>query len=762
MSKGRVYTRMIISYLVIFLLPLVINVFILRDIAAETQSNICESVLVNLKHTQESVDDDIREINNIVTNLAGNGSIHYIATQMTEERKNIEYSKIKQAQEYIAALQVQTLVEEYYIYFHKPKMIISPKSVFLNRESSDTFFSYDGTELNDWLKMMEGNYSRYFFPEAMTTQNIKTQEMFLYVQSLRTDTGNKGTFVFPVRSEAVKSLMEDYYIPQAGWAYVLDGQGNKILSIPSEKGEFLEVDMSLLSDNSGIREITVDNHKMELIYTSSDYIGLKYVAVIPRKYIAEEVSHARRKLMFLTLSVFLIGLCGIGIVSWYKGRKITGIVQMFFSISAGGEEYPVKEDAMEYISQSVKKLIERNRNLREDIVRQEPITRSLLLERLMLGRMSGTRMRQSLENYGVALDGVQLLIVLFSLKEPNVTEIEMEAEESTIYMQLLNNELETFFSERKYICNIDVDTSAMLLVLEHSYEESKEENERRLREMYRKYRVEYGINLCIAVSAVCQEWKDISKAYDQVCEIMEYRADSGKEVLFYDEFVDKKEYYYYPVTLEERLINAVKAGNTEATREQLRQVYTINVLERDLGPAMMHLLINDLQCTIYKIMHGVGNDVDLEEEELNRMLEDLNSEKELLDRFQHINRIFQMLSEKVAKVNLEDKKQIVENIAAYVELNYTDQDMSLSKIAEVFGYARTYFSRLFKELFGMPFTSYLEKVRIDHVCELLHEDITLEKIAGMTGYNSVHVLRTAFKRMKGIAPNDYRKSLIKD
>ena len=65
--------------------------------------------------------------------------------------------------------------------------------------------------------------------------------------------------------------------------------------------------------------------------------------------------------------------------------------------------------------------------------------------------------------------------------------------------------------------------------------------------------------------------------------------------------------------------------------------------------------------------------------------------------------------------------------------------MSLTKIAETFGYANTYFSRLFKELFGMNFTSYLEKVRIEHACELLKMDMTLEKIAELTGYNSGYV-----------------------
>lgn len=758
MSNRRVYTRMIVSYLAIFLLPLVINIFILHDIAEDTQTNICESVRVNLKHVQESVDDDFREINNIITNLTANNNIRYLATQMTVDSKNIEFSKIKQAQEYIAALQVQTLVEEYYVYFHKPQMIFTPKNVFLNEEQSGFFFSYDGIATEEWLEMMKENYSQHFFPESQTMQNVKTQEMFLYVQSLLTVTGNQGTFVFPIRSEAVKSLIRDYYIPQAGWAYVLDKEGRQILSIPSEKGEFLTVDPALTAEESGISEITMEGRRMALISVDSQYIGLKYVAVIPKEYIAEEISHAQQKLFLLTAAIFITGLLGIGAVSWYKGRKITGIMQLFFSIRPEGEEFRVREDAMEYISKSVKELIEKNTDLREDIKRQEPVTRSLLLERLMMGTMSGARMKQSLENFGITLDGSQLLVFLFSLHEPNDSDMELEADESTIYMQLLNNDLESLFPEQKYICSIDVDSLAMILVLDRKYETVKMEGLEKLTEMYRIYRADYGVNLRIAVSAVCSDWKDIGKAYDQACEIMEYRAGTEKEILFYDEYQDKKEYYYFPVTLEERLINAVKTGNTESTREQLRQVYTMNVLERDLSPAMMHLLINDLQCTIYKILHSLGPHVEIGGEGMRGRLEALSSEKDLLNRFQHINQIFLLLSEKVAETNREDKNQIVQGIAEYVEKNYQDKDMSLTKIAETFGYANTYFSRLFKELFGMNFTSYLEKVRIEHACELLKMDMTLEKIAELTGYNSGYVLRTAFKRMKGMTPNDYRKS----
>lgn len=91
-----------------------------------------------------------------------------------------------------------------------------------------------------------------------------------------------------------------------------------------------------------------------------------------------------------------------------------------------------------------------------------------------------------------------------------------------------------------------------------------------------------------------------------------------------------------------------------------------------------------------------------------------------------------------------------------------EQEMSLIKISEDFGYASTYFSKRFKLLFGENFASYLEKIRIQKAEELLTENIPMEKIAEMTGYNSVEVMRNAFRRSKGCTPGEWKKMHMKN
>ena len=117
MKYRKVYIRLIITYLAIFLLPLVINIVMLENLAVSTRKNICASVHSNMAHTMDTLDNNFREINTITARLSGNGNIRYIATQMDEEDKKIEISKITYAQEYMAAMQIQTFVEEYYVLF---------------------------------------------------------------------------------------------------------------------------------------------------------------------------------------------------------------------------------------------------------------------------------------------------------------------------------------------------------------------------------------------------------------------------------------------------------------------------------------------------------------------------------------------------------------------------------------------------------------------------------------------------------------------
>lgn len=755
MKYRKVYIRLIITYLAIFLLPLIINIVMLENLAVSTRENICASVHSNMAHTMDTLDNNFREINTITARISGNSNIRYIATQMDEEGKKIEISKITYAQEYMAAMQIQTFVEEYYVLFRKPDMVISPNRVYLYQDSWNAFFQYGDMSWEEWKALMTGHYTGHLFPEKKTKQNGNVEDRILFVQSLVTDSGVKGNLIFPIRSEGIKNLMRDAYISQDGWAYLLDETNEEIiLTVPAADGSFEKVPSSVLENGQEIQEIELNGKTVEVIRVDSDHLGMTYISVLPKEYITLQINRDQQKLILLMTAVLFVGIGSILLVSWKRGRRIDGILQMLFSMGVEDKE-SLKGDEMEYISNSLKQLIDNNTDLQESIIRQKPVTRSLLLERLLHGG-EGVSL-QSLEDYGINLKGKRMLVIAFLVGRGDSADMELYAKETVVYKQVLQQSLDSLLAGDKYMCDTDMDSSVVICTMEGGFQPANAGFQKKLEKITETFWEEFGVKVRIAVSTICRELTEISKAYDQVCEMLTFGDSSGKTVVFYEDYQDSKEFYYFPVTLEERLVNAVRTGNAESMHAQLSEVYQVNVLSRNISPSMMHFLVNDLQCAVFKALHSLNDRVEIEEEEIYRQLEQLNRENDILLRFNHINSMFKYICDMVKAVNKESSSRQMEEIEQYICDHYMDSDMGLTKISDDFGYASTYFSKLFKELFGENFATYLEKMRIEKVCELLKKGYTMEKIAEQTGYNSVYVMRTAFKRIKGMTPNEFRK-----
>ena len=94
--------------------------------------------------------------------------------------------------------------------------------------------------------------------------------------------------------------------------------------------------------------------------------------------------------------------------------------------------------------------------------------------------------------------------------------------------------------------------------------------------------------------------------------------------------------------------------------------------------------------------------------------------------------------------------------------DYIDQnlggELSLSALAGKCFYNPSYFSRAFKEKFGMTLTDYIAARKVEHAARLAR-DLTLsgERIAELSGFSSKNALYRTFLRMKGIGFSEYRQ-----
>ncbi|MBQ7033730.1 MAG: helix-turn-helix transcriptional regulator [Clostridia bacterium] len=97
----------------------------------------------------------------------------------------------------------------------------------------------------------------------------------------------------------------------------------------------------------------------------------------------------------------------------------------------------------------------------------------------------------------------------------------------------------------------------------------------------------------------------------------------------------------------------------------------------------------------------------------------------------------------------------------HVSTNY-DKEISVEKAAQIAGYEKNAFSRIFKQATDTSFHQYLNNYRIKKACILLLDNAdTVSKIAENVGFQELKTFCRVFKQITGVTPSEYRKQQVK-
>ena len=97
-----------------------------------------------------------------------------------------------------------------------------------------------------------------------------------------------------------------------------------------------------------------------------------------------------------------------------------------------------------------------------------------------------------------------------------------------------------------------------------------------------------------------------------------------------------------------------------------------------------------------------------------------------------------------------------DGILEYVNHNFADPELSVSKVADIFNFSGKYLSSLFVKNMDMKFTDYLTKVRIEQAAKILQNGkMPIAKLAVQCGYTDAFYFSKVFKSLMGVPPSQY-------
>lgn len=259
----------------------------------------------------------------------------------------------------------------------------------------------------------------------------------------------------------------------------------------------------------------------------------------------------------------------------------------------------------------------------------------------------------------------------------------------------------------------------------------------------------YGIWINGGLGGMNGQISNTWKSYQQ--------AKEAKSVTTMDQYIlsydinYSNDVYYYPESFSVQLSGFISIGNKEQVQELFKLIRNENYKNKTLSYPQQNWLVSDVRATVFKKRH-------------NLLTEGFSPEKlKLLDIIDKQLRgemsldILETISLELCEICGSEGNEMILKIQEYINNNYQDPDLCLSKISEEFGISESYFSYLFKKEMSENFSTYLERLRMAKAKEIiLGTDTGLSSLFQYLGYNNAASFRRAFKKNFGVSPKEMR------
>jgi len=267
-------------------------------------------------------------------------------------------------------------------------------------------------------------------------------------------------------------------------------------------------------------------------------------------------------------------------------------------------------------------------------------------------------------------------------------------------------------------------------------------------------------SLFLAYSCKIKDLKEIHLAYQDLRILFDRRffCKPNQHVLGYEQLPNKEE-HTYTITRDETnhytqiLTDYIQTYNRNQIAETIHTI-TNNLYHSTNTIQDIRCFLTDIYLQIKQNITRIYGSYDIPFPTNAFVIDLIQSKSYLFEITQFLSEQFEVIMNTIGGCSSES---VLSDVLHYIDHNFM-HDLRLKTIAPIFGYNSSYLGKLFSELVGVNFNTYIDSVRIEQSKKLLLEqDLKVYEIAEQVGYSNVDYFHKKFKDHVNQTPVEYRK-----
>ncbi|MCU6708600.1 helix-turn-helix domain-containing protein [Paenibacillus sp. J5C_2022] len=574
----------------------------------------------------------------------------------------------------------------------------------------------------------------------------------------------------PDRQEILSAIIVNMTIDEAVYPkepqtgdftfFAMDRQGRTVYS-PYQEGFLSNLSsrsdvQRILSSRASSSFVSVEDGAEALVSsTYSEQLDWYFVSLIPYKTAMAPITEVRRTSIIICLLLLLLACCISAALSGILSSPLKKLARNAQSYQLRNAELPSNESLseMEILTSFYSNMMIQFDKLKASSRLSRKSMKAEYVKELLQGIRQPESADREMYQLMPDLAGPTKLYVAV-LKLDGIREREMREPEFGHQAHELLSRLAESYMQQRMACEVVKLEQEVAMVI------SGEDLEwpvllEVLRGLQQEIVSQYSFSISVGVGCPITEGIEISEAYLKAKEAIQYRLIQGKgHILVYDEMLKLVNGgFEYPYDKQKRLLEVIREGKEDKVESVVADLF------QSLHRAPYSMIRLSVQQLLFSI---VTAETDASISTVSTGFMDILSVLQRMDSLSEMQEwfvAFGKASIQRSKVNKKQmKSELAAEIAAFLEEQYGNAELSIEIAAEHFRYNGVYFGRLFKELFNQLFLEYVTELRIRKANEyLLTTKLMVKEIGRKVGFLNPSYFVTWYKKQTGLAPSEYRK-----